>query len=53
VPLVLAARAAGLDGAMVEVHVRPERSPSDGDQALRPDELRELVAILDAAHAVP
>lgn len=53
VPLVLAARAAGLDGAMVEVHVRPERSPSDGDQALRPEELRELVAILESAHALP
>ena len=42
-PMVLAARAAGLDGAMVEVHSRPEASKSDADQALRPSELRELV----------
>jgi 3-deoxy-7-phosphoheptulonate synthase len=51
VPLVLAARAAGLDGAMVEVHVKPERSPSDGEQALRPEELRDLMSALDAVHA--
>jgi 3-deoxy-7-phosphoheptulonate synthase len=42
-PMVLAARAAGLDGAMVEVHACPAKSPSDGEQALRPEELRELV----------
>jgi 3-deoxy-7-phosphoheptulonate synthase len=51
-PLVLAARAAGLDGAMVEVHVSPERSPSDGDQALRPEEVRDLMALLEAVHPV-
>jgi 3-deoxy-7-phosphoheptulonate synthase len=51
-PLVLAARAAGLDGAMVEVHVSPDRSPSDGEQALRPEELRELMTLLESFHSV-
>ncbi|HEV8112319.1 MAG TPA: 3-deoxy-7-phosphoheptulonate synthase [Planctomycetota bacterium] len=45
-PMVFAARAAGLDGALVELHVAPDESPSDGDQALRVDELRELVRAL-------
>jgi 3-deoxy-7-phosphoheptulonate synthase len=49
VPLVLAARAAGLDGAMIEVHVKPDRSPSDGEQALRPEELKELMTSLETA----
>lgn len=33
-PLVCATRAAGLDGAMVEVHPRPDRALCDGRQAL-------------------
>jgi 3-deoxy-7-phosphoheptulonate synthase len=41
-PMVLAARAAGLDGALVEVHVAPHLSSSDGDQALRVEELAAL-----------
>lgn len=41
-PMVLAARAAGLDGAIVEAHVAPHLSQSDGDQALRVDELEAL-----------
>lgn len=45
-PMVLAARAAGLDGAIVEAHVLPERSPSDPDQALRPEEVADLLAAL-------
>jgi 3-deoxy-7-phosphoheptulonate synthase len=45
-PMVLAARAAGLDGALVEAHVAPRESPSDGDQALQVEELRELVRLL-------
>lgn len=47
-PMVLAARAAGLDGAIVEVHVLPEDSPSDADQALRPHEIAELLSALSA-----
>jgi 3-deoxy-7-phosphoheptulonate synthase len=45
-PMVLAARAAGLDGALVEVHVAPRESPSDGNQALAVEELRELARAL-------
>jgi 3-deoxy-7-phosphoheptulonate synthase len=45
-PLVLAARAAGLDGAMVETHASPEHSPSDAEQALSLAEFRELTAAL-------
>jgi 3-deoxy-7-phosphoheptulonate synthase len=48
-PMVLAARAAGLDGALVEMHVAPRESPSDGEQALRVEELRELVRALAPA----
>jgi 3-deoxy-7-phosphoheptulonate synthase len=51
-PMVLAARAAGLDGALVEVHVAPHESPSDGEQALRVDELSELVRALTPAKPV-
>lgn len=42
-PMVLAAQACGLDGAIVEVHADPRSSPSDADQALRLDEMRDLV----------
>ncbi len=45
-PLVLAARAAGLDGAMVETHASPENSPSDAEQALSLAEFAELTAAL-------
>jgi 3-deoxy-7-phosphoheptulonate synthase len=51
-PLSLAAAAAGADGLLVEVHARPEEALSDGAQALRPRELRELMdrlaPVLDA-----
>lgn len=42
VPMVLAAAAAGLDGAIVEAHACPPESPSDADQAITVEELREL-----------
>ena len=45
-PMVLAARAAGLDGAMVEVHAQPDQSRSDAAQALHPPELLELARLL-------
>ena len=52
IPLSLAAAAAGADGLLVEVHPRPEEALSDGPQALRPRELRELMdrlaPVLDA-----
>jgi 3-deoxy-7-phosphoheptulonate synthase len=37
-----AACAAGADGVMVEVHVRPEAARSDAEQALRPEVFRDL-----------
>src|SRR6185436_10731367 len=46
-PMTLAARAAGLDGSIVEVHAQPSKSRSDAEQALHPHELRELAAALD------
>jgi 3-deoxy-7-phosphoheptulonate synthase len=45
-PLSLAAAAAGADGILVEMHPHPEDALCDGAQALRPAELRELVARL-------
>jgi 3-deoxy-7-phosphoheptulonate synthase len=43
VPMGVAAIAAGADGLMVEMHPQPERSRSDAEQAIGPDELRALV----------
>ena len=37
-----AACAAGADGVMVEVHVRPQEARSDAVQALRPEEFADL-----------
>jgi 3-deoxy-7-phosphoheptulonate synthase len=45
-PLVIAARAAGLDGALVETHASPEHSRSDAEQALSPAEFAALAAAL-------
>ena len=52
-PMVYAARACGLDGAIVEVHACPEASPSDADQALRLPELRSLLFGLAALEPAP
>jgi 3-deoxy-7-phosphoheptulonate synthase len=41
-PMAKAACAAGADGVMVEVHVRPETARSDAEQALRPETFRDL-----------
>lgn len=46
-PLVAAAAAAGLDGAMVEVHPEPKRAKSDGEQALDLGMFAELMARLE------
>src|SRR6185437_12943400 len=40
--------AAGADGVCLEVHVRPEESVSDREQALGPGELARIVAELGA-----
>jgi 3-deoxy-7-phosphoheptulonate synthase len=42
-PLSLAAIAAGADGLMVEVHIRPEESFSDGAQTITPSAFCSLV----------
>lgn len=39
----LAAVAAGCDGLMIEVHDRPDEALSDGEQAITPNELAEII----------
>jgi 3-deoxy-7-phosphoheptulonate synthase len=51
-PMVHAARAAGLDGAILEAHACPENSLSDADQALELDELGRLMNELAAVSAL-
>jgi 3-deoxy-7-phosphoheptulonate synthase len=46
-PLVIAAAAAGLDGAMVEIHPEPAHALSDGPQALEFDDFTELMRRLE------
>lgn len=41
--MTLAAAAAGADGVMLEMHPDPKNALCDGEQALRPEELSELV----------
>ncbi len=41
-PLVKAAKAAGLAGAMIEVHYNPKKALCDGEQALTPKEFNQL-----------
>ncbi len=43
-PMAWAARAAGAQGLIVEVHPDPDRALSDGDQSLTPDEFGAMVA---------
>jgi len=50
-PMVHAARAAGLDGAILEAHACPEKSLSDADQALEIAELGRLMSDLLAITA--
>lgn len=45
-PMCQAAVAAGADGLMVEVHVRPEEALSDGPQSLRPATFAEMMSKL-------
>jgi 3-deoxy-7-phosphoheptulonate synthase len=47
-PLSLAAAAAGLDGLLIDVHPQPAEALCDGEQALVPAELRELMQRLPA-----
>ncbi len=41
-----AAAACGADGVIVEVHTKPERGVSDGEQSLTPEQFDELVRAL-------
>lgn len=50
-PLVLAAAAAGLDGAIVEVHSDPSVARSDAEQALTFDDFEQLMTRLGAGAA--
>lgn len=45
-PVAKAALAAGADGLMLEVHLRPEEALSDGPQSLLPEQLDRLLAEL-------
>lgn len=45
-PLVAAAAAAGLDGAMIELHPTPSEALSDGDQALTPEQFEVMMTKL-------
>ncbi len=51
-PLARAAAAAGADGVMVEVHVRPEEALCDARQAILPAELGRIVDECGALRAV-
>ena len=51
-PMTRAAAAAGADGAMIEVHVRPEESLCDARQAILPAELERIVDECGALRAV-
>lgn len=47
-PASRAAVAVGADGLMIEMHPRPERALSDGDQSLTPEALTALIPELQA-----
>ncbi len=47
-PLSLAAVVSGADGLLIEVHPQPERSWSDADQTLSPDQFAVLMKRLDS-----
>lgn len=52
IPMARAALAAGADGIMVEVHVRPHEALCDGQQSLGPDMFRDLMGELRAMAAI-
>lgn len=45
-PMAKAAVAAGADGLLIEVHTNPEEAVSDGEQSLRPEVFKKLMAEL-------
>ena len=44
-PLTLAAAAVGADGAIIECCVSPENAVCDGEQAITPEELKEIISV--------
>jgi 3-deoxy-7-phosphoheptulonate synthase len=44
IPVARAAIAAGADGLIVEVHLKPEEALSDGGQSLKPERFASLVS---------
>ena len=46
-PMARAAVAAGADGLMIEVHLRPDEAMSDGMQSLTPENLALLMDEVD------
>ncbi len=48
-PMALVAIATGADGLLVEVHANPDKAYCDGDQALSPGTLMDLVSGVAAA----
>ena len=51
-PMASAGVAAGVDGVFMEVHERPERAPSDAQNALRLDLVEPLLSRLVRIHAI-
>jgi 3-deoxy-7-phosphoheptulonate synthase len=49
-PLVLAGVAVGADGALLEVHPRPEEALSDGEQSLTLPQFREIMDLVGPVH---
>jgi 3-deoxy-7-phosphoheptulonate synthase len=47
-PMAKAAIAAGADGLLIEVHIKPEEALSDGEQSLKPDNFSALMKGLRA-----
>jgi 3-deoxy-7-phosphoheptulonate synthase len=45
-PMTKAAVAVGADGLLIEVHTNPENAMSDGEQSLKPDAFKKLMAEL-------
>ena len=45
-PMAKAAVAVGADGLLIEVHTNPENAMSDGEQSLKPDAFKKLMAEL-------
>ena len=52
IPLAHASAALGADGVMIEVHNNPAEALSDGAQSLYPDQFDQVMARMNAIHAI-